>query len=337
MSAKIKVGVAGAGRVAKLAHLPAYNSDPRSNIRAIAEVDPARREDAATEYSITETYSDAEEMIQQEDLDIISICTPPFTHRDIFISAAKAGCDIYCEKPLCTSLSEANQMADAARENDTIVQVGYIYQYHPNFHRARDIIQNNILRDIEQANIVFGTSGPKEQGWRFDRDKNPQGILGEITTHLLDFYLSCFDGTPEVVSANLSSEKYSIIDEAELELHIGDTEINLVTNWTQVGNRVHNHIIRGKNGWIEITDQFLKGNINGEDINVKYGVSPTVDIRSADGKLFDLFLGKGEMDIQTKRIVDFIDHVAERNRETVAPIERGVNITKIVEDAYEKR
>jgi predicted dehydrogenase len=228
-------------------------------------------------------------------------------------------------------------MADAVRENDTIVQVGYIYQYHPNFHRARDIIQNNILRDIKQANIVFGTSGPKEQGWRFDRNKNPQGILGEITTHLLDFYLSCFDGTPEVVSANLSSEKYSIIDEAELKLHIGDTEINLVTNWTQVGNRVHNHIIHGKNGWIEITDQFLKGNINGEDINVKYGVSPTVDIRSADGKLFDLFLGKGKMDIQTKRIVDFIDHVAERNRETVAPIERGVNITKIVEDAYEKR
>jgi hypothetical protein len=112
--------------------------------------------------------------------------------------------------------------------------------------------------------------------------------------------------------------------------------MNLVTNWTQSGDRVHNHFIFGKNGWLEITDKFLRGNINGEDLNFKYGKLPTVDIRSTDGKLFDAFLKKDEMKIQTSRITDYIDHVVNNDPETIAPISRGADITRSIEEIYEK-
>ena len=96
----VKVGVLGAGAWARSAHLPGYRRDPRCRVVAIADTELERAQAAATEFDIATVTTDARELLDRADIDLIDVCTPSHTHFELAWAALEAGKHVLCEKPV---------------------------------------------------------------------------------------------------------------------------------------------------------------------------------------------------------------------------------------------
>ena len=95
-------------------HAAGYTGVDRTDLIAVSDVDMEKAETIGERYNASKRYADYREMIEKETPDIVSIATRPATHAEITVFAAEHGVKaIYCEKPLCCSMAEADAMADA--------------------------------------------------------------------------------------------------------------------------------------------------------------------------------------------------------------------------------
>jgi predicted dehydrogenase len=148
-STPYSIGIVGCGGMGR-AHADVYAASDRAEVVAAADMSDDARAAFAAEYGVDETYGTHAEMVGAEDLDldVVSICTWHSTHARIAVDAAEAGVEaIYCEKPMCTSLGEAEDMLDAAERNDVKLTVGHQRRFDPVHERARDLIQSGAIGD----------------------------------------------------------------------------------------------------------------------------------------------------------------------------------------------
>ena len=118
----IRVAIIGLGAVTRNIHLPAYaRLGDRVKVVAGCDVDARARDWAAGR--LPEVYDDAGEMIRRARPDVVAICSPPSLHHEQTIAAIEQGCHVFCEKPLAMSLSQADEMIDAAEQAGRMVVV----------------------------------------------------------------------------------------------------------------------------------------------------------------------------------------------------------------------
>jgi predicted dehydrogenase len=120
----IEVAVVGCGRWGQ-EHLQGYEVLDDVSIVAVCDVDPAAAERVAARFGVPHWYTDHREMLDKRDVDLVSVCTLPNTHRDITVDAFEAGTNVLCEKPLAMNLAEAEEMAAAAEKAGKFLSVGY--------------------------------------------------------------------------------------------------------------------------------------------------------------------------------------------------------------------
>jgi len=102
---RLKVGVIGAGRWARSAHLPGFIRSPLSEVVALCDLDREKAEERAREFGVPDVYADAGEMIARSDIDVIDVCTrggpeDPDNHEGLVFAALEAGKHVLCEKPV---------------------------------------------------------------------------------------------------------------------------------------------------------------------------------------------------------------------------------------------
>jgi predicted dehydrogenase len=135
-----RVGVIGCGRISRF-HVNGYRLVPQTAVVAGAEPEPAIRENFGREFGVTALYADYREMLAQEHLDIVSICTWPPLHAEMVIAAAEAGPRaIICEKPMAVNLREADSMLDACERSGALLLVSHQRRFHPCYRTARDLV-----------------------------------------------------------------------------------------------------------------------------------------------------------------------------------------------------
>ena len=128
---KVKVGVIGCGSIARFRHLPEYQTHPDVVIAAVCDVDLERAEAVAQTYG-TKAYTNYIDLLNDEEINAVSICTPNVFHAPMSIAALEAGKHVLCEKPMATTIAEAERMNEAAKESGKILMIGHMYGlYHP--------------------------------------------------------------------------------------------------------------------------------------------------------------------------------------------------------------
>jgi UDP-N-acetylglucosamine 3-dehydrogenase len=146
--ADYKVGIIGCGNVAK-SHVNAYRKIPGVEVVTGSELDPDRRKAFARDFQLLTSYADYTEMLEKEDLDIVSVCTWPRTHCDSVCKAAYSGVrGIMCEKPMALNLGEADQMLEACADNDVRLAIGHQHRFDPQLIKARDLINEKAIGEI---------------------------------------------------------------------------------------------------------------------------------------------------------------------------------------------
>ena len=112
MSSPLRVAVIGAGWAAEL-HLQAYAASPDTDVTAICSRTRATADDVAARFGVPHVYTSFDELLEHEELDVVSIATPPDAHRDFTIGAAEAGIHVLCDKPVALTAAEAEELLNA--------------------------------------------------------------------------------------------------------------------------------------------------------------------------------------------------------------------------------
>ncbi|MFC4357706.1 Gfo/Idh/MocA family protein [Halobium salinum] len=330
MTEPLRVGIVGTGDIAESVHLPAYDANPATRVVGLAEIDPDRRRRVAEQYDVRGQYENHGSLFEEANLDVVSICSPPFTHEEIFTDAAERGIHILCEKPVSTSLASARRMQAAAESAGIVTQMGHALRYMGNYRRSRQMLQNGLLGDVSQATTVYHSS-PPPAGWYYDADLSGGGVVVDKFPHVLDFYIGLFGkGSVSVESAELRYARTNAVEDiAEVTLDVGGTDVDISAGWTHQRWNVRTTVV-GVEGMLEFNDETLEGTVQGEWVYFKRGQRPLIQL----GPLFQTWLRPSETP-HTDRIDDFVAHVRRGDYETLSPIERGVEVTRIIDDIYQ--
>jgi len=202
---KLKVGIIGAGYIGGV-HAAILARDERVRIAAIYDVahEPARR--LANTCGAREAQS-AHEVI--ESCDAVYVTTPNTRHTELAIAAAQAGKHIFCEKPMATSLPEAQAVVEAAGKSDSIFQVGHNRRFAPVYTTLKRLLTESHLP--HSAHVKMNRGELLQPEWVGD----PQitgGFLYETTIHMFDMMRFLF-GEIATLQALGSSHEYPETDD----------------------------------------------------------------------------------------------------------------------------
>ena len=143
---KMGFGVIGTGILGNL-HATVYNRLGDAELVAVCDVDGARAKVAAEKFGAQTHYTDYEALLRNPDIQAVSIATPDFAHKEIAVAAAQAGKHILCEKPLATTVDEAQAIVDAAAQAGVTLMVDFHNRVNPPIVAAQQSIAAGEIGD----------------------------------------------------------------------------------------------------------------------------------------------------------------------------------------------
>jgi predicted dehydrogenase len=184
----LRVGLIGCGTVARRVHLPALAELPEVDVVACASRSRSSAEAAAAEASGAEVVDDWRELIDR--VDAVDICSPNAFHRDQAVAAAKAGKHVLVEKPIATTVEEADDMIAAAEASGVVLHVTQNLRFIAPVIAARGVIESGSLGQIRGVRSAFGHSGPAswapDATWFFEPETSGGGALVDLGIHIID-------------------------------------------------------------------------------------------------------------------------------------------------------
>ena len=167
-------------------HLHAMLNHPRVELVAGSSRDAGRRERFAARTK-ARTYADWREMLDREQLDIVSVAAYAPQHAEMTLECAQHGVRaIYCEKPMATKLADAERMLRACARSNSLLAINHNRRFQPNFRRLRDLVAAGDLGDLTSVSVAWGS-----------------GRLGNVGTHMFNAVTMLAGRRVEAVSATL--------------------------------------------------------------------------------------------------------------------------------------
>lgn len=337
----LKVGIIGNGGIAHC-HAKGYKElAGRVEITACCDINEEKAIRFAEEFDIPHYYTDCVEMLKNEELDLVSVCTWNSAHAPCTIAALEAGCHVICEKPMAMNTEEAQAMKDAADKAGKLLMVGFVRRQGDDARDAKALVENGDLGEIYYAKATYLRRCGCPGGWFGDKKYSGGGPLIDLGVHVIDLTRYIM-GCPKPVSVfGFTSDKIGARD------HIGTTEWE---SETKVEKPVFNvedlavAMIRFDNGaTLQVETSFNlnkkenEGNLEFFGSKAGLTLSPFELHTEYAGNLADISI-RGEHDFHFGRdfdreIKNFVDAV-EGKAECKAPAEDGVMLMKIIDAVY---
>jgi predicted dehydrogenase len=192
----VRVAIVGVGGIAA-EHLKNFHENKHSQLVAVCDIVQTNAERVAKPYDVI-PYTDFDKMLENEQLDALVVCVPPFAHGEIEEKAVKRGIHLLVEKPIGLDMETVRKKAGVLSNSEIIVGTGYCLRYLDTVARARDYLQDKSIAMVRAHR--FGAFA--ETPWWRDLAKSG-GQLVEQTTHNVDLmrYLA---GDVKKVSADMA-------------------------------------------------------------------------------------------------------------------------------------
>jgi len=198
---KVGVGVVGAaGRLAAIAHGNALLANEHARIVAICDTDREGLEARAREWNVPRYYVEYQQLLDDGDVEVVDIVTPPHLHAPMAVQAALAGKHVIVEKPMCTSLREADAMLEAARGSSVKLMVAESYVFLSTHIRARQLMETGEIGEpvhirqmkgrwvARSGQIQLSTGAGGEHPWRLDPVRSGGGDYPWLMDHAVHFF-----------------------------------------------------------------------------------------------------------------------------------------------------
>ena len=253
----VRIGLIGCGAVARRFHLPALRT-AGADIVAFVSRTTSSAEAAAEEWGSGKVVGDWRELLELADVDAVDICTPNYLHADIAIAASRAGKHVLVEKPIATTLDEADAMNAAARDSGTILMTAHNVRFAPPFVAVRDEVASGTVGEVLGFRAAFGHSGPQDwapgSGWFFDAAQSGGGVLIDLGIHVADLLRTILSDEALEVSALLRPGHSGVVEEiAQMVLRFAGGAIGSVhVSWHAYPPPDHQLTLFGTEGIIHL-------------------------------------------------------------------------------------
>lgn len=259
---KVKVGVIGCGSIARYRHLPEYQTHPNVIITAVCDIALQRAQAVAQTYG-AKAYTNYKDLLNDEEVSAVSICTPNVFHAPMSVAALEAGKHVLCEKPMATTIVEAEQMNDAAKESGKILMIGHNQRFVPSHQKAKAMIAQGEIGKIYSFRTSFGHSGPEAwsidgiDSWFFKKDQAVIGAMGDLGVHKADLlrYLLGEEIIEVAAFVETSAKKDTNVDDSAVCILRTESGIigTLAASWSYI-KEDNSTIIYGEKAVLRIED-----------------------------------------------------------------------------------
>ncbi len=312
---KLKIGVVGLGWAGK-EHLKKYVANP--SVKAVAVADPleAVADKVADLYGL-KAYYDADEMLEGEDLDAISVCTPNIFHAPIAVSAAKRGVSAITEKPMCTTSEEGRAMVEAAEKAGTKLMVAVCRRYQTASRYLKKLVESGYLGEIRFGRCAWLRHRGNPGRWFDKKSLSGGGPMLDIGVHLLDLTWWLM-GSPEPIyclGRSFGSEAEDAVEDMAMAAITFDTGqiIHLGASWVS--------------GWKNELMSILIGDKGGAS---RYPLEIYKDIRGVPTTMTP---ETRDVDSFQAEIDHFVDCVL-RDKTPISDGRQGWTVVKMLEAVY---
>jgi predicted dehydrogenase len=158
-SERVGIGMIGVGNMGS-SNLKGFMGNPGFQVVAICDVDRFYRDPALKVAKLTDKdgYNDFRELLARKDVDAVCLSVPDHWHAIPAIAAAKAGKDIYCEKPLSLTIAEGRAMVNAAKRYGRVLQTGSMQRSDARFLQACELVRNGHIGEVKQVFVDIPTN-----------------------------------------------------------------------------------------------------------------------------------------------------------------------------------
>ena len=195
----LKWGFIGCGEVTEKKSGPAFSEVPGSTVEAVMSRSEKNARRYAEKHGIGKWYTDAQEIIDDPDINAIYIATPPSSHATFAIMAMKAGKPVYVEKPLAANYEDCSRINRVSEETRVPCFVAYYRRYLPYFQKVKQIITDGTIGNVMNVQIRFAVpprdldySHPENLPWRLQPDIAGGGYFYYLAPHQLDLLQDMF-------------------------------------------------------------------------------------------------------------------------------------------------
>ncbi|HEX5418346.1 MAG TPA: Gfo/Idh/MocA family oxidoreductase [Chloroflexota bacterium] len=201
--AELRIGIIGAGGIGR-EHTETYGRRENCRVVAVADVDAGRGGQLAAAAGAT-YYPSAARLLAEAAVDAVSVCLPHALHVEATLQAAAAGKHVLCEKPIATSLADAERMIAACRAAGVVLMIGQTHRFYPPHVLTRQLLQAGEIGRLLYVNDVIWAAheGNAGRAWRSDVAQNGGGIFMDNGIHAADRLRWFLESEPTWVAARV--------------------------------------------------------------------------------------------------------------------------------------
>jgi predicted dehydrogenase len=281
---KLGVGVIGVGLMGKTHATNLATRISNASLLGISDLNLGLAQKVASELGVSDTYSDYRKMLRDERIEAVIVATPSFAKPELVANALEAGKSVFCEKPVCVNLDDADMLVGVAEKSGAVFQMGFQRRFDPSLMRAREAILSGKL-----GRLLLITSKTRDPPgsialWE-DDPKLSGGIFNDTCSHDFDIIrwisgsemkrifavgkstmmpnrskLGNYDTV--VVSFELDNDAIGHVDSCAHTLYGYDTRVEVIGTeadiLTSIGDKSECHILTKENRTNDYTDSYYQ-------------------------------------------------------------------------------
>lgn len=255
----IRWGIIGCGDVTEKKSGPPYYKIEGFYLAAVMRRDEAKLKDFAARHNVKKTYTNAEDLINDPEIDAVYIATPPDSHKYYGLKVAEAQKPCCIEKPLAPNYADSLAIVNAFEKYKTPLFVAYYRRSLPRFEQVKNWIDQNHIGEIRHINWQLSKPASeidlsKQYYWRTDKKVAPGGYFDDLASHGLDLFAYFLGDISEAKGIGVNQQNLYSAKDAIVACWLHKSGITGTGNWNFGSNLREDKVtIYGSDGTIEFS------------------------------------------------------------------------------------
>jgi predicted dehydrogenase len=255
----IKWGIIGCGNVTEVKSGPAYKLTEGFELVAVMRRDLDKLKDYAERHGIKKQYANADDLINDDEIEAVYIATPPDTHKIYALKVAEAGKICCIEKPMTPSYEDSLAVYNAFNEKQIPLFVAYYRRSLPRFTKINDWLKHNEIGEVRHVHWHYSKPASDldksdTYNWRTDSKIAPGGYFDDLASHGLNLFTFLFGNIKDAKGISLNQQKNYSSKDAITASWLHESNITGSGTWNFDCNDSYDEVtIYGSEGRIEFS------------------------------------------------------------------------------------